>query len=69
VKRYDAYCREGNDEVVYRNVLFKGIKTLAPLDGHTFLFQSEFVELEEADGKSTFVAVSSIVKFREHVAV
>ena len=29
-KRYDVHCREGDRETVYRNVLFKGLRTLFP---------------------------------------
>ena len=64
-KRYDVYCRERNQElVVYRNALFKGTKKLLQTNQDDNL--SEFVELEQADGQTIFVARSSIIKFCEH---
>ena len=63
-KRYDVHCREGDQQVVYRNALLKGIKTLfsrGELDP-----VSEYMELEQADGLTIFVSRSSIVKFCEH---
>jgi ATP-dependent Clp protease ATP-binding subunit ClpA len=59
-KRYDVYCREGTEEVVYRNALFRGGDEL-------FHKRAQFVALELSDGKIIFVASSSIVKFHEHV--
>jgi ATP-dependent Clp protease ATP-binding subunit ClpA len=64
-KRYDVYCREGNQEMVYRNVLFKGTKRLFPKD--RFEVSGYFIELEEPDGQTVFVAKYSVMKFREHV--
>ncbi len=64
-KRYDVYCNERNQEVVvYRNVLFKGIKTL--FQTRQYQFMSEFMELEQADGRILFIARSSVIKFCEH---
>lgn len=63
-KRYDVYCREGDQQVVYRNALFKGIKTLFPR-GEFDPF-SEYMELEQADGQTIFVSRSSVIKFCEH---
>src|SRR4026209_2926407 len=42
-KRYDVYCREGDEEVVYRNALFKSTKTLLPKRDPDFF--SEYIEL------------------------
>ena len=65
-KRYDVYCSQGNQEiVVYRNALFKGGKRLFQTDPHHLL--SEFLELEQAGGQTSFIARSSILKFCEHV--
>jgi ATP-dependent Clp protease ATP-binding subunit ClpA len=64
-KRYDVYCREANEEVVYRNALFKRAKTLLREHEYDILF--EYLELEDADGRTVFVARSSVVKFCEHV--
>jgi ATP-dependent Clp protease ATP-binding subunit ClpA len=61
-KRYDVYCAEANHVVVYRNVLFKGPKKLQHI---TVL---EFVELEQGDGQTIFVARNSVIKFCEHGA-
>lgn len=63
-KRYDVYCTEQTQEVVvYRNALFKGAKSLFPKHRDDSL--SEFVELEQADGQTLFVARYSIIKFCE----
>ena len=63
-KRYDVYCAEhGREVVVYRNALFKGTKALFPRNRHDTL--SEFVELEQADGQTVFVARRSVIKFCE----
>lgn len=63
-KRYDIYCAERNGElVVYRNARFKGKKRLFPRWQHdTF---SEFLEVEQSDGKTVFVARPSVIKFCE----
>ncbi len=67
-KRYDVYCAErGQAIVVYRNVLFKGARYLFPKAQQGLL--SEFVELEQADGQTVFVARSSVVKFCEDGAI
>ncbi len=63
-KQYDIYCSEGAAQLaVYRNALFKGARSLlssAPHDPRT-----EFLELEQANGETVFVARSSVVKFCE----
>jgi ATP-dependent Clp protease ATP-binding subunit ClpA len=65
LKRYDVYCSERDREiVVYRNVLFKGTQMLLPRNQHDVF--TEFVELEQAQGGTVFVARVSIVKFCEH---
>jgi len=64
-RRYDVYCTERNQEVVvYRNVLFKGRKSLFKKGQHDTL--SEFLEIEQADGQTIFVSRFSIIKFCEH---
>jgi len=63
-KRYDVYCREGNQEVVYRNALFKSIRTLLP-KGEPDRF-SEYIEIEQGDGSTIFIARSTLIKFCEH---
>ena len=60
-KRYDVYCREGKEEVDYRNALFKGTKTLFQRG-----VSSEFIELEQSDGRSIFISSFSVTKFCEH---
>ena len=60
-KRYDVYCSERPDVmVVYRNVLFKGMKKLVREDRDDLGY---FYELEQADGSILFVAKYSVVKF------
>jgi hypothetical protein len=49
--------------VVYRNVLFKGAKNLLH-ESRKNLF-SQFVEIEQADGRTLFIAMYSIIKFCE----
>lgn len=63
-KRYDVYSTERNQEiVVYRNARFKGIKRL--LQSGQYDFMSQFIELEQADGQTLFLARSSVIKFCE----
>ncbi len=63
-KRYDVYCTEQTQAVViYRNALFKGAKCLLPKHEDDSL--SEFVELEQADGQTLFIARYSVIKFCE----
>ena len=64
-KRYDVYCKEGDREVVYRNVLFRTMKNLFPK--HKYDVTLDFIELEEADGQTVFVSRYSVTKFREHL--
>lgn len=65
-KRYDVYCSVRQQEVeVYLNALWKGGKRLFKEDPHHILY--EFVELEQADGQTVFIARSSILKFCEHI--
>jgi ATP-dependent Clp protease ATP-binding subunit ClpA len=63
-KRYDVYCREGDQQVVYRNALFRGVKQLLPQTEYDVW--SDYIELEQAAGGSIFISRSSIVKFCEH---
>jgi hypothetical protein len=64
-KRYDVYCREGNQEmVVYRNAFFKGTKKVPGTISHTFA--SEFVELEQFSGQTVYLSLLSVHKFCEH---
>jgi hypothetical protein len=63
-KRYDVYCTEQTQEVVvYRSGLFKGTRSLLPK--HLDDSLSEFVELEQADGQTIFLARYSVIKFCE----
>ena len=64
-RRYDVYCAERHQQmVVYPNALFKSRKRLNMTEQHGWF--SEFIELEQSDGKVIFVARTSIVKFCEH---
>ena len=47
--------------VVYRNALFKGTKALFPKNQYDTV--SQFVELEQADGQTLFIARHSVIKF------
>jgi len=63
-KRYDVYCVELNQQaVVYRNVLFKSVRSL--YREQLSRTNSQFFELEQPDGQSVFVAAFSVVKFCE----
>ena len=64
-KLYDVYCREtGEGLTLYSNVRFKSVRTLlSPPDSAGLLL--DFIELEQTEGKSIFVARSCIVKFCE----
>jgi len=67
-KRYDLYCEERNQEVVYQNVLFKGVKKLFQIEKHNhYDIFYEFLEIELHNGLTLFIARSSIKKFCEHV--
>jgi len=61
-RRYDIYCTDaGGGTVVYRNARFKAIKHLfqrSPADP-----LSGFMELEQSDGQTVFIARSSILRF------
>ena len=63
-KRYDVFCTEGDQVVVYRNTLIKGRKSL--LKHRDYEAFSEFLELEQASGQVVFVARRSVIKFCEH---
>jgi hypothetical protein len=64
-KHYDVYCTERNQEVfVYRNARFKGIKKL--YQGRQYDFMSDFIEIEQVDGKTIFLSRNSVIKFCEH---
>jgi len=64
-RRYDLYCSERPDGlVVYRNVLFKAWRSLLPL-GQQDAF-AEFLEIEQAEGKTIFIPRTRIVRFCEH---
>jgi hypothetical protein len=61
-KRYDVYCAEHNQEVVvYRNALFKGTQYLLPKNHYDTL--SQFLEIEQADGQTIFIARYSVIRF------
>jgi hypothetical protein len=62
-KRYDLYCRDHDREVVYRNALLKGIRTLFKAREYdTF---SEYMEVEQANGQTVFISRHSISRFCE----
>lgn len=63
-KRYDVYCTEGNQLVVYRNVLFKSTKKLLSRGEYGVFYQ--FLEIEQANGQVVFIARTSLIKFCEH---
>jgi len=63
-RRYDVYCRQGNREVVYRNARIKKVRTLLKQRSGDSL--SEYLELEQADGQTIFVARWFVMKFCEH---
>jgi hypothetical protein len=61
-KRYDLYCREGDVEVIHRNVLLIGDSRLLEKDADV-----ELLEIEQADGKRLFIARYSLFRLCEHV--
>ena len=64
-KRYDVYCIEPNRQsVVYRHARFKGAATLLPHPGGRMHYP-DYVELEQANGRSIFLPRSSIFRFCE----
>lgn len=61
-KRYDIFCAQRNGElVVYPNARFKGTKRLFPRRQHDIF--SEFLEIEQSDGETVFIARASVIKF------
>ena len=60
-RRYDVYCIQHGERVVYRNVLFKACKGLFARDGADG--SSLYLELEQSDGKAIFIAKHSVFKF------
>jgi hypothetical protein len=65
-KRYDVYCAEhGLRTVVYRNVLFRGVRTLFG-SGRPYDIVSQMVELEQPNGQSVFISRHGLVRFCEH---
>jgi ATP-dependent Clp protease ATP-binding subunit ClpA len=65
-KRYDIYCDERNQRVVYRNVLVKGAKDLFEKNRHGAL--GGFIEIEQADGQTMLLSRFSVIKLCEHGA-
>jgi hypothetical protein len=65
-KRYDVYCRDHEREVVYRNALLKGVKTLFKMREYDSF--AEFMEIEQADGQTVLVSKHSLSKLCEHGA-
>lgn len=66
-KRNDVYCRESDrNVVVYRKALFKGRRKL--LSKGEPDFGSEFLELEQSNGETVYLALHSVFKFCEHRA-
>ena len=64
-KRYDVYCSRYNHAmVVYRNVLFKGQKTLFATERFDVL--SKFLELENANGDRVLISRHGITAICEH---
>jgi hypothetical protein len=61
-QRYDVYCVERNEiMIVHRNVRFRSARSLIPQSDADPT--SDFVELEQADGQTVFVAKSTITRF------
>src|SRR5437870_1751867 len=65
-KRYDVYYSEhALRTVVYRNVLFRGIRTLFS-NGTSYDILSQMLELEQSNGQSVFVSRAGLIRFCEH---
>jgi hypothetical protein len=65
-RRYDVYCVEhGLRTVVYRNVLFRGVRRLFGSD-KPYDIVSQVIELEQPNGQSVFINRHGIVRFCEH---
>jgi len=60
-RRYDVYCIQHGEAVVYRDVLLKAIKGL--FASHGADGSSLYIELEQPDGKAIFLPKHSIFKF------
>jgi hypothetical protein len=60
-RRYDVYCIQHGEAVVYRNVLIKAVKGL--FASHGAHRSSLYLELEQVDGKAIFLPKHSVFKF------
>lgn len=60
-KRYDVYCAEASQRVVYRNVRFKSSRRLFP-EG-TAAGVGGFIEIEQVGGESVYLSEFSVLKF------
>ena len=60
-KRYDVYCIEHGQSVVYRNVLFKSKQGLLPDSERGY--PSLYIGLELMDGKMIYLPAHSVFKF------
>ncbi len=63
-KRYDVYCVETNQLLVYRNALFKGRRKLLSIREHDI--GAEFIELEQSNGQTVYLSLHAVRKFCEH---
>ena len=63
-RRYDVYCCDKDQRlVVFRDALFKGVKTLYRRS--KFDPWGEFIELEQSNGQSVFLHRHTVVRFCE----
>jgi hypothetical protein len=60
-RRYDVYCIQHGEAVVYRSVLLKAVKGL--FASHGADVSSLYIELEPPDGKAIFLPKHSVFKF------
>jgi hypothetical protein len=60
-RRYDVYCIQHGEAVIYRNVLLKSAKGLFASHGDDE--SSLYLELEQPDGKAIYLPKHSVFKF------
>jgi hypothetical protein len=60
-RRYDVYCLQHGEAVVYRNVMFRAVKGFSA--GHDIDAPWLYIELVQEDGKAIFLRSYTIDKF------
>jgi hypothetical protein len=65
-KRYDVYCSVFEEERVYENIKFVGIRTFEPLPQVTLALIGGYLEIETASGARLFIPSFGIKLICDH---